>query len=104
MRSRCALYAYCLMPNHLHMLVAPLDGGSSLLDMLRRFKGTSTRIGWRFGLTGRLWQPRFYDSVLSRDADVDRVVEYILDNPVRRELVSSPEDYPWGGMVDPMPF
>jgi len=104
LRSRCALYAYCLMPNHMHVLVAPLDGGASVLDMLRRFKGAATRIGWRFGLTGRLWQPRYYDSVLCRDSDVDRVVVCILDNPVRRGLAPCPDAYPWGGIVDPMPY
>lgn len=58
-RSRCSLYAYSLMPDHLHVLVSPSCEGDSVLDMIRRFKGASTRIAWRYGIVGRLWQPRF---------------------------------------------
>jgi putative transposase len=101
-RSRCALYAYCLMPDHLHFLAAPASEDASVLDLLRRFKGISTRIAWRFGCTGRLWQPRYYDRVLRRDEAVERVAEYIIHNPVRAGLVAEPDDFRWGDLVDPM--
>lgn len=103
-RSDCALYAYCLMPDHLHLLVAPRCDGASVLVMLRRFKGISTRVAWSVGARGRLWQPRCYDRVLRRDEAVERVAQYILDNPVRRGFVTSPDEYPWCGLVDPIPL
>ena len=103
-RSRCSLYAYCLMPNHLHILVAPRRDGASVLDMLRRYKGTSTRIAWRFGITGRLWQPRYYDRVVRRGEAVEQVADYILYNPVRRGLVLEPEDYRWSDLLGPIPW
>lgn len=100
-RSRCSLYAYRLMPDHLHVLVSPSSEGDSVLDMIRRFKGASTRIAWRYGIVGRLWQPRLYDRVLRRDEAIDRVCEYIRYNPVRRGLAVTPEAYRWAGVVDP---
>ena len=103
-RSRCSLYAYCLMPNHLHILVAPRRDGASVLDMLRRFKGASTRIAWRFGITGRLWQPRYYDRVVRGGDAVEQVADYIMYNPVRRGLAAEPDQYGWSGVVDPSPW
>ena len=101
-RSGCVVSAYCLMPDHLHILTAPRCDDVSVLDMIRRFKGLSTRVGWRFGWRGQLWQPRYYDRVLRRDEAVHRVAEYIIDNPVRKGLVATAEDYQWGGVLDPM--
>jgi REP element-mobilizing transposase RayT len=103
-RSRCALYACCLMPNHLHILVAPCRDGASVLDMLRRYKGASTRIAWRYGITGRLWQPRYYDRVVRHGEAVEQVADYIMYNPVRRGLAAEPDQYRWSDLVDPVPW
>lgn len=104
LRSGCSVYAYCLMPDHLHLLVSPAIDGRSVLDMLRRFKGASTRVAWPFVGTARLWQPRYFDRVLRSDEAVEKVAQYILDNPVRRGMVATQSDYAWGALVDPIPM
>ena len=45
--------------------------------------------------SGRVWQEESFDRVLRCSEKLDEKVEYILDNPVRRGLVGSREDYPW---------
>lgn len=72
-RSACLLHAYCLMPDHIHLLVAPAREGASVLDMVRRFKGRATRTAWTVGGRGRLWQPRYYDRVLRQDEAIERL-------------------------------
>jgi hypothetical protein len=88
------------MPDHLYLVGAPLFDGRSVLDMLRRFQGASTRVAWRLGAVGRLWQPRWCDRFLRSDEAVQRVAQYILDNPVRRGLVVPAGEYRWSAVVD----
>jgi putative transposase len=100
LRSGCDLYVYCLMPDHLHLIASPRDDGRSVLTYVDRFKALSTRVSWRFRLSGKLWQPRSYDHVLRRGEDVERVSEYIWSNPVRAGLVEDAHDYRWCDFVD----
>ena len=100
--SACCVYAYCLMPDHLHLLAAPRVEGSSLLRFVDRFKALSARASWRYRWRGKLWQPRSYDHVLRRDQDVAQVADYILTNPIRAGLVVDAARYRWQGLVDPI--
>ena len=88
--------AYCFMWDHLHMLVG---GASETADLKKFAKLVKQRSGWRFarGGDGRLWQPGYYERMLrGEDATAD-VVKYIIQNPVRAQIVKSPGDYPhWG--------
>jgi len=101
-RSGCAVYAYCLMPDHVHFVAAPGEGGD-VCSLVDRFKSASTRVAWRYGVTGRLWQPRWYDHVVRRDESLVAICEYVLLNPVRARLVARSRDYPWCGQPDPIP-
>jgi putative transposase len=92
------LYAFCFMPDHLHLLVGPPEGGS-ILEFMQRFKGMSTRLAWKHGHSGRLWQPRFYDHFLRAEEDVKETAHYILANPVRRGLAAEWNTYPFSGSL-----
>jgi putative transposase len=98
------LYAYCLMPDHLHILIGPRKDGSSMLAFVDQFKGKSTRESWSHGWQGKLWQRRSYDHLVRRTEDLQPVAQYVLDNPVRRGVVDRRDDYPWAGLVDPLPW
>jgi REP element-mobilizing transposase RayT len=81
------IYAYCLMPDHLHLLVSLKDDKRNILDIVKHFKSKVS-----FELKGRytakqLWQDRFYDHVLRKDEDIYKQARYILENPVRKGLV-----------------
>jgi REP element-mobilizing transposase RayT len=98
----CALYAHCLMPDHIHFVAAPGDDGD-VCALIERFKSASTRIAWLYGRAGRLWQPRWYDHVVRHDESLVAICEYVLLNPVRARLVARSDDYPWCGQPDPIP-
>ena len=88
------IWAYCLMTNHVHLIVVPATTESlrrGLGDTHRRYtRAINFREGWR----GYLWQGRFA-SVLLDEPYVYAAVRYVERNPVAARLVERPEDYPW---------
>lgn len=101
-RQNCAVLTYCLMPDHLHFLTSPQLDGASVLKFTDQFKGKATNRSWMLGWRGKLWQPRFFDHIVRAEEDLLAISEYILNNPVRRGLVECPEDWPWGGYMNPL--
>ena len=106
--DRCAargavLDAYCLMPDHAHLLLQITTCG--LVDVIGDVKSNATRAWWRHGGTGPLWQRRFHDRGIRQPNDYERAAIYVLENPVRADLVSDWPDYPHlgGAMVDGQP-
>ena len=96
-----ALYAYCLTPDHLHLLLQ-LPGDRRLGTEIGSFKTWTTRQSWKLGHKGALWQPRFHDHILRTEEDGLAIATYILDNPVRRGLAREAGEYAWSGMPDPL--
>ncbi len=88
------LFAYVVMPDHLHLLIAPLHAG--LQDGMHRLKmRTGRRIRTMRGEHGPLWQPRYFDFILRRVRDFWDKLQYIHQNPVEANLVVTPEEWPW---------
>jgi len=95
-RQRFLIRAYCLMPDHLHLLV---QGTSPDADLLRFIGAFKHKTSFHFtSRTGRkLWQTSFYDHILrDHEAPAD-VAWYIWLNPVRAKLATKPDEYPYGG-------
>lgn len=90
--------AYCLMPDHLHYLITPNNEGCSVLRCTDQFKGKTTHLSWGLGWKNKLWQPRYYDHILTSDEDWKSVAEYILMNPVRKSWVTNWTDWKWSGL------
>jgi REP element-mobilizing transposase RayT len=86
-------YAYCLMPDHLHLQISPI--ADNLIDQINRWKSYTTNLLQKFGLKGPCWQRSFYDHALRNDEDIKTVAEYIVNNPVRSKLVKNWTDYPF---------
>jgi putative transposase len=93
---RCAVdvWAWCLMPNHSHMVVVPSteDGlRCAIGEAHRRYTSlVNLREGWR----GHLWQGRFSSYVMDERYTL-AAARYVELNPVRAGLVLRPQDYPW---------
>lgn len=89
--------AYCVMPDHVHLVASP-SHRCDIVQLVGRIKANASReIRVQVG-HDRIWQRGFWDHVLRRDEDVERVAAYVVDNPVRAGLVSSLNAYPyWGG-------
>jgi putative transposase len=90
------LYGYCLMTNHVHLLIAPGEDVTGVSSFMRMLAGRQTRfINKREARTGTLWEGRFYASLIDRDAYLLACYRYIDLNPVRAAIVGSPEKYRW---------
>jgi REP element-mobilizing transposase RayT len=84
--------AACLMPDHLHWLFQVTNDVSARVS---RFKSVSTRISWRHGQSGALWQRTFHDRILRDERELLDTARYITENPVRARLVERIADYPY---------
>ena len=98
-QGKLLIFAYCLMPDHLHLLTSP-QGGASLSTILGSYESFVTRVAWTYGVIGTLWQRSFHDHILRRSEDALAAVAYILNNPVEAGLVERWEDWPWCGTPD----
>lgn len=103
-RQNCSIFTYCLMPDHFHYLVSPKVDGISVLTFTDQYKGKATNQSWKFGWQGKLWQPRSFDHIVRGEESLSAISEYILDNPVRKGLVSKREDWKWCGIVNRLPL
>jgi putative transposase len=94
------LYAYCLMPDHLHVLLQLGSSGDTLGALVGSIKRFATMASWKFGYDGQLWQGRYYDHVMRTSEDGRRMAQYILENPVRKGLCGDSQTYRWSGTPD----
>ncbi len=97
-KYHASVFAYCFMPDHLHLLVAT-PSGVDLVQFVRHFKQLSAHRFKREASGSALWQPRFYDHGLRREEEVLDVARYIWENPVRARLVESEAEYPFSGSL-----
>ena len=99
-RTGFLVYVYCLMPDHLHLLLSPPGDGVSVSGFIGGLKSKTTRIAWDFKIQGKLWQGRFYDHILRGKEKMGVVGEYILNNPVRKGLVDDWRKYQYCGIIN----
>jgi putative transposase len=91
----CALHAFCLMTNHVHLLLTPAAAESCsafMRDLGRRYVPYFNR---RHGRTGTLWEGRFHSCIVESAHYVLACYRYIELNPVRARMVSHPAGYAW---------
>jgi putative transposase len=91
----CAVHAYCLMTNHVHLLLTPTTEGSCtalMRDLGRRYVPYFNR---RHERTGTLWEGRFRSCLVESAHYVLACHRYIELNPVRAQMVGHPADYLW---------
>jgi putative transposase len=92
------VYGYCIMPDHVHLVLAP-SATCDIVTFVGQFKNLAQRAAWRRGVEGAFWQTGFYDHFLRRDEQLDTVVRYVLENPVRGGLVHAQKDYAFAGSL-----
>jgi putative transposase len=93
-----AVFAYCFMPDHLHLLVEGMTEGSDLIHFARDLK---QRTGFHYKAASgyQLWQKGYYEHVLRADEATLQVARYIWANPVTAGLVREPAEYPYSGSL-----
>lgn len=89
-----SIWAYCLMPNHVHLVAIP-EQRDSLSNLFLRVHRKYTRyINFRENWKGHLWQERFHSFVMDEDYLLS-TVRYVELNPVEAKLCESAEQWPW---------
>jgi len=99
-RQRYDLSAYCIMPNHVHVVLRPLLKTESdcypLAQIMHTMKGyTAGQANRLLGRTGAFWQHESYDHFARDEAELERIVMYVLNNPVKSGLVTDWQAWPW---------
>jgi len=93
--SRYELFAWCVMPNHVHALFSPM--GEHMLDsILHSWKSyTALKVNKVLARTGRFWQREYFDHLVRDEASFRKFAQYIQNNPKRAGLC----DWPWVGVL-----
>jgi len=97
-RTGVPVYAYCLMPDHVHLVLGP-SKDCDIVEFVGQLKNLVQRAAWKLGMEGKLWHSGFYDHFLRAEERIERVVEYVLDNPVRAGIVEARRHYPFSGSL-----
>jgi REP element-mobilizing transposase RayT len=98
-QTSAKIYAYCLMPDHVHLLLG-VSIRLSLPHLVGAWKSRCYRLWRAQGNEHSFWQRSYYDHALREEEDLRRAAEYILNNPVRAGLVERFEDYEACGSLE----
>ena len=98
-RKPFALYGYCLLSNHFHLLLRP-TGEASISRIVQSLLVSHTqRYHKHYRSGGHVWQGRFKSPVIQNDEHLLTVLRYIEANPLRANLVTRAEKYPWSSYL-----
>lgn len=97
--KRFDLHGAVVIPDHVHLVFTPLaddDGPFSVVEIMQGINSSSAHTMNRALLRhGQVWQHESFDHVPRREEAIEAKVEYVIQNPVRRGIVSKASDYPW---------
>lgn len=92
--AEVSVHAWCLMRNHVHLVVTPHEG-DALAVLFRRVHGRYAQyFNVKHQRTGHLWQNRFHSCILA-GSHLRHALRYVERNPVRAEIAGQPADYQW---------
>jgi REP element-mobilizing transposase RayT len=97
---RFRILCYCLMPDHLHMIVSPGESALTLSKFLNIFKGRTTAAFRERNDLKKIWQRSAFDHVVRTEENLKAIIEYIRNNPVRKGIVENADDYPYSKSFD----
>lgn len=92
------IFAYVLMPNHIHLMIE--RGDSSLSKIMHEVNTAyASYFNKKYKRSGHLFQGRFQSIIVNKESYFWELSRYIHLNPVRADLASRPEDYPWSSYL-----
>lgn len=95
--------AYCLMPNHIHLLIQEPKANysnkhSTIAALMQRLKNSYTKhFTYKYKHSGVVFQGTYNCKHIALDNYYYHLIDYILDNPVRKGLVKKREEWPYSG-------
>jgi putative transposase len=92
------LHAYCLLPNHYHLIVESKQG--DLSAGMHKLNGRyAQRFNRRYDRVGHVFQNRFSSYVIETDEHFLRALDYVRANPIEAGLCTSLDEWPWSGCL-----
>ena len=92
--ERYQLLCWCIMPNHVHVLIE-VNEGWSLSKIMHGWRSyTANEANRILGRTGKFWMEEYYDRYIRNDNHLQKTINYILNNPANAGL----DDWPWVGV------
>jgi putative transposase len=97
-QTACIVPVYCFMPDHFHAVIMGTADVSDGWEAACTFKQNS---GFHLAqlVGGIRWQKNFFDHIMREREDLAAHVKYVLENPVRKGLVTRWEEYPFSGSI-----
>jgi putative transposase len=89
-----AVWGYCLMPNHAHLILVPSDADGLRAALAEAHRRYTRLVNFREGWRGYLWQGRFASAPMD-EAHLMAAARYVELNPARAGLVAQAADWPW---------
>ena len=97
------VYAWCLMTNHVHLIVEPGEDAKTISALMKRLAGRQSALVNKLEKrTGSLWDGRFKASPIQRDEYMLPCLRYVEMNPVRANMVAGPRQYRWSSYRERM--
>ncbi|MHB1679569.1 MAG: transposase [bacterium] len=94
------IFAYCLMTNHIHLLLQPGEKTKNLGNFMKTLAARTTRyFNMLEGRSGTLWESKYKSSIVQSEQYLLVCTRYIELNPVRASITEYPEDYPWSSYI-----
>ena len=97
--KKYTLFSSVIMPDHVHLILSPFKKDVdfySLQEILHSIKSySSLQINKINNQKGNIWQAENYDNVIRDEIDLYRKLTYVLNNPVKKQLVENIEEYRW---------
>jgi putative transposase len=94
------LIAFCIMPNHVHLVCTPLEETvdtyfslSKIMHSLKRHAARQANL--LLNCSGKFWQHENYDHYVRDDAELERIIKYVIYNPVKAGLVEEWQNWKW---------
>lgn len=94
--ERYRLLAWCIMPNHVHVVMEP-DANHGLGTIVQSWKSfTAKKANAILGRKGPFWRKDYFDRYMRNEDHYARTVEYVENNPVKAGLCRTAQTWPWG--------
>ena len=94
--KRYRLLSWCIMPNHVHVVIEVL-GGFTLSTILQGWKSYTAHVICKvLGRKGRIWMPEYFDRYIRSDQHLKSAIDYVENNPVNAGLVATPSEWRFG--------
>jgi len=94
-KYQCQIHAYVLMTNHIHLLATPSDAQSITRMMQHIGRHFVPYFNHTYGGSGSIWEGRYKANLVQEESYLLTCMRYIELNPVRANMVSTPEQYQW---------